>query len=153
MKRFWFSSNAAAEALCGGLVDVPLAQTGEGIAECELLKWYVKEVSLLKLIYDISIPRVCLNANYVNEFPKASVQLAPLYSVVFSCERTARAVVLSFQGDQVEEFQPLCEVQSDKATIEITSRYKGKVAQMLYVPGDIVKVRISNKQFLYKMLF
>jgi hypothetical protein len=24
---------------------VPLAQTGEGIAECELLKWFVKEVS------------------------------------------------------------------------------------------------------------
>lgn len=60
---------------------------------------------------------------------------------------------LSFQGDQVEEFQPLCEVQSDKATIEITSRYKGKVAQILFVPGDIVKVRISNEQFLYKMLF
>lgn len=28
-----------------GIVDVPLAQTGEGIAECELLKWYVQEVS------------------------------------------------------------------------------------------------------------
>jgi hypothetical protein len=30
-----------------GLIDVPLAQTGEGIAECELLKWFVKEVSLV----------------------------------------------------------------------------------------------------------
>jgi 2-oxoisovalerate dehydrogenase E2 component (dihydrolipoyl transacylase) len=29
----------------GGIVDVPLAQTGEGIAECELLKWFVQEVS------------------------------------------------------------------------------------------------------------
>lgn len=28
----------------GGVVDVPLAQTGEGIAECELLKWFVQEV-------------------------------------------------------------------------------------------------------------
>ncbi|XP_012827500.1 PREDICTED: lipoamide acyltransferase component of branched-chain alpha-keto acid dehydrogenase complex, mitochondrial [Erythranthe guttata] len=70
----------------GGVVDVPLAQTGEGIAECELLKWFVQE------------------------------------------------------GDQVEEFQPLCEVQSDKATIEITSRYKGKVYSLLHIPGNIVKV-------------
>ncbi|KAJ4836954.1 hypothetical protein Tsubulata_032315 [Turnera subulata] len=85
--RRWFSSQALADVAGSGVVDVPLAQTGEGIAECELLKWFVKE------------------------------------------------------GDVVEEFQPLCEVQSDKATIEITSRYKGKVVQVLYTPGDIVKVR------------
>lgn len=46
------------------------------------------------------------------------------------------------QGENVDEFQPLCEVQSDKATIEITSRYKGKVARIFYVPGDIVKVSV-----------
>lgn len=28
----------------GRMVEVPLAQTGEGIAECELLKWFVQEV-------------------------------------------------------------------------------------------------------------
>ncbi|GLT32518.1 hypothetical protein SLA2020_071810 [Shorea laevis] len=84
--RCCFSSQAVADISTGGVVDVPLAQTGEGIAECELLKWFVRE------------------------------------------------------GDEVEEFQQLCEVQSDKATIEITSRYKGKVAQIFYVPGDIVKV-------------
>ena len=44
------------------------------------------------------------------------------------------------QGDEVEEYQPLCEVQSDKATIEITSRYKGTVAKVLHTPGDIIKV-------------
>ncbi|KAA8527434.1 hypothetical protein F0562_034851 [Nyssa sinensis] len=86
MKRCNFSSHALVDLPVGGLVDVPLAQTGEGIAECELLKWFVQE------------------------------------------------------GNQVEEFQPLCEVQSDKATIEITSRYKGKVSQVLHVPGDVVKV-------------
>ncbi|GAU11182.1 hypothetical protein TSUD_198060 [Trifolium subterraneum] len=46
----------------------------------------------------------------------------------------------SIDGDYVEDFQPLCEVQSDKATIEITSRYKGKVSNILHGPGDIVKV-------------
>ncbi|CAN4106253.1 unnamed protein product [Withania somnifera] len=81
-----FSTQAALDLPAGGIIDIPLAQTGEGIAECELLKWFVQE------------------------------------------------------GDQVEEFQPLCEVQSDKATIEITSRYKGKISQILHVPGNIVKV-------------
>ncbi|KAH0728172.1 lipoamide acyltransferase component of branched-chain alpha-keto acid dehydrogenase complex, mitochondrial [Solanum tuberosum] len=81
-----FSTQAALDIPVGGIIDIPLAQTGEGIAECELIKWFVQE------------------------------------------------------GDQVEEFQPLCEVQSDKATIEITSRYKGKICQILHVPGSIVKV-------------
>lgn len=40
----------------------------------------------------------------------------------------------------MEEFQRLCEVQSDKATIEITSRFKGKIHKINFNPGDIVKV-------------
>ena len=52
------------------------------------------------------------------------------------------AALFILQGDQVDEFQPLCEVQSDKATIEITSRFKGKVHQIHFGPGDIVKVVI-----------
>lgn len=86
MRFRWFSSEAWVDVPSGAVVDVPLAQTGEGIAECELLKWFVEE------------------------------------------------------GDHVEEFQRLCEVQSDKATIEITSRFKGKILQILFLPGDIVKV-------------
>ncbi|KAL6989998.1 Dihydrolipoamide acetyltransferase component of pyruvate dehydrogenase complex [Sarracenia purpurea var. burkii] len=85
-RRCCLSTQALIDLALGGMVDVPLAQTGEGIAECELLKWFVQE------------------------------------------------------GDEIEEFQPLCEVQSDKATIEITSRYKGKVSQILHAPGNIVKV-------------
>ncbi|XP_071697331.1 lipoamide acyltransferase component of branched-chain alpha-keto acid dehydrogenase complex, mitochondrial-like [Rutidosis leptorrhynchoides] len=68
------------------MVDIPLAQPGERIDECELLKWFVQE------------------------------------------------------GDQLEEYQPPCEVQSHKATIEIKSRYNGKVANVLHIPGDIIKV-------------
>lgn len=86
IQRYCLSSNALADTPLAGIIDVPLAQTGEGIAECELLQWFV-------------------------------------------CE-----------GDDVEEFQPLCEVQSDKATIEITSRYKGKIYNLIHLPGNIVKV-------------
>ncbi|KAI4968223.1 hypothetical protein ZWY2020_005335 [Hordeum vulgare] len=87
----WLGTDASASASAAReppaeLVEVPLAQTGEGIAECELLRWFVSE------------------------------------------------------GDQVDEFQQLCEVQSDKATIEITSRFKGTVHQIQFAPGDIVKV-------------
>jgi hypothetical protein len=42
-RRFFASEASAAEA--SELVEVPLAQTGEGIAECELLRWFVAEVS------------------------------------------------------------------------------------------------------------
>lgn len=70
----------------GGVVEIPLAQTGEGIADCELIRWFVKE------------------------------------------------------GDMVDEFAPVCEVQSDKASVVITSRYKGQVSQIRFNPGDVVKV-------------
>ncbi|KAJ0937650.1 putative dihydrolipoyllysine-residue (2-methylpropanoyl)transferase [Helianthus annuus] len=39
------TSVAAALERVDNIIDIPLAQTGEGIAECELLKWFVKVVS------------------------------------------------------------------------------------------------------------
>jgi 2-oxoisovalerate dehydrogenase E2 component (dihydrolipoyl transacylase) len=41
-------------------------------------------------------------------------------------------------GDTVEEFDPVFEVQSDKATVEITSRYAGVVESVNFKLGDIV---------------
>eukprot|EP01119_Soliformovum_irregulare_P003712 TRINITY_DN1466_c0_g1_i1.p1 TRINITY_DN1466_c0_g1~~TRINITY_DN1466_c0_g1_i1.p1 ORF type:complete len:514 (-),score=141.72 TRINITY_DN1466_c0_g1_i1:61-1602(-) len=70
----------------GGVIPFLLADIGEGIAECELLKWHVKE------------------------------------------------------GDKIQQFEPLCEVQSDKATVEITSRYDGIVKKLYYKKGDMAKV-------------
>eukprot|EP00756_Hemistasia_phaeocysticola_P032743 Hpha_TRINITY_DN16427_c1_g1::TRINITY_DN16427_c1_g1_i1::g.163436::m.163436/K09699/DBT, bkdB; 2-oxoisovalerate dehydrogenase E2 component (dihydrolipoyl transacylase) len=37
------------------------------------------------------------------------------------------------EGDTVEEFQKLCDVQSDKASVEVTSPYAGKIVK-LYTP-------------------
>ena len=36
------------------------------------------------------------------------------------------------EGDTINEFDPLCEVQTDKATLPITSRYTGKVVKLHY---------------------
>lgn len=41
---------------------------------------------------------------------------------------------------RVEEFSPLCEVQSDKASVEITSRFAGVVKRLHYDAGEMAKV-------------
>ncbi|KAJ3332040.1 hypothetical protein HDU76_001498 [Blyttiomyces sp. JEL0837] len=43
-------------------------------------------------------------------------------------------------GDRIEQFSKICEVQSDKAAVEITSRYDGVVSKLLYKPGDMARV-------------
>eukprot|EP01135_Chromosphaera_perkinsii_P004189 Nk52_evm8s271 gene=Nk52_evmTU8s271 len=63
-----------------------LADIGEGIAEAELLQWFVKP------------------------------------------------------GDHVSEFDKICEVQSDKATVEITSRYEGEIKKLYYDVSEMAKV-------------
>jgi 2-oxoisovalerate dehydrogenase E2 component (dihydrolipoyl transacylase) len=68
-----------------------LADIGEGIAEVELMSWFVKV------------------------------------------------------GDVVKSFDRICEVQSDKATVEITSRYDGVVSAIHHNVGDIVKVQRDNR--------
>lgn len=46
----------------------------------------------------------------------------------------------------VAEFDRLCEVQSDKASIEITSRYSGRVVKVHHAKGDVVKVGAAPRQ-------
>ncbi|KAF8168548.1 CoA-dependent acyltransferase [Crassisporium funariophilum] len=63
-----------------------LADIGEGITECEVVKWSIKPLST------------------------------------------------------VQAFDPLCEVQSDKASVEITSPFDGVVKELLVQEGEIAKV-------------
>src|SRR5690606_25773279 len=44
------------------------------------------------------------------------------------------------EGDTVTEDQPIMEVQTDKAAVEITSPVNGKVVKLFGQPGDILKV-------------
>ncbi|KAL1747349.1 2-oxoacid dehydrogenases acyltransferase-domain-containing protein [Schizophyllum fasciatum] len=73
-------------ALWKSLQRFKLADIGEGITECEVIKWNVK--------------------------PKSPIA----------------------------SFDPLCEVQSDKASVEITSPFDGVVTELLVQEGEIAKV-------------
>lgn len=66
--------------------DFILPDIGEGIVECELVKWLVSE------------------------------------------------------GDLIEEDQPVAEVMTDKALVEIPASYKGRVTRLYYKEGDIARV-------------
>ncbi|MCL1477655.1 MAG: 2-oxo acid dehydrogenase subunit E2 [Marinobacter sp.] len=66
--------------------DFILPDIGEGIVECELVKWLVSE------------------------------------------------------GDMIEEDQPVVEVMTDKALVEIPAPHKGQIKRLYYKEGDIAKV-------------
>ncbi|KAL3792465.1 hypothetical protein ACHAW5_010942 [Stephanodiscus triporus] len=70
----------------GASIPFLLADIGEGIAEVELLQWFVSP------------------------------------------------------GDRVRQFDRVCEVQSDKASVEITSRYDGVVTELCGNVGDVMRV-------------
>ncbi|KAL2784638.1 2-oxoacid dehydrogenases acyltransferase-domain-containing protein [Aspergillus keveii] len=43
-------------------------------------------------------------------------------------------------GDRVEQFEPICEVQSDKASVEITSRYDGVITAIHHEADEMATV-------------
>ena len=44
------------------------------------------------------------------------------------------------EGDTVEEDQPVAEVMTDKATVQIPAIHSGVITRLYYKPGDIAKV-------------
>ena len=44
------------------------------------------------------------------------------------------------EGDKVSQFDSICEVQSDKASVTITSRYDGVIRRLHYAADDTALV-------------
>ncbi|EGD75277.1 dihydrolipoyl transacylase [Salpingoeca rosetta] len=58
-------------------------------------------------------------------------------------EGIAQATLLEWhvsEGDHVNQFDPVCDVASDKANVDISSRYDGKVVKLHYEVGEMAIV-------------
>ncbi|MCY7294129.1 dihydrolipoyllysine-residue acetyltransferase [Alteromonas sp. a30] len=80
------SQQSAPSTASSGIEDFILPDIGEGIVECELVKWHIQE------------------------------------------------------GDMIQEDQPVAEVMTDKAVVEIPAKHTGKVVRLYYQQGEIAKV-------------
>lgn len=104
--------HTSAAPKASSIISFPLAQTGEGIKECELTEWYVQVRT-----HRLKLPSGCQGC---------------LLKFCLQCTLQA--------GSRVEEFEKICEVQSDKAAVEITSRYPGVIKKLHHSTGDLVQV-------------
>ena len=58
------------------------------------------------------------------------------------CKSHNYSIVVRYvkEGDHVNQFDSICEVQSDKASVTITSRYDGIIKKICYEVDDIALV-------------
>ena len=143
--RFYSSSSRAL-----GKQPFLLADIGEGIAEVELLQWFVAEgdtISQVRLedkLQDMQCEQLlCVKQDFYDAFRAVGIVAAlvavrvPLcvFALLFMCLQAVLG------GSHIHiQFDRVCEVQSDKATVEITSRYDGKILSLNGAVGDMMQV-------------
>jgi 2-oxoisovalerate dehydrogenase E2 component (dihydrolipoyl transacylase) len=88
-----------------------LSDIGEGIHEVTVKEWYVKQLSA-----------------FISNFS---------FLLILFLHTQNRFVE---EGQVVNQFDNICEVQSDKASVTITSRYDGKITKLYYSVDDIALV-------------
>lgn len=172
--------------------DFILPDIGEGIVECELVEWLVKEGDSIvedQPICDVmtdkalvQIPAIFNGVVTKLYYAKGDIAKvhAPLFEMAVAGEAaptpapaavvatapTAAAVAVSGtvvedfllpdigegivecevvdwlvkEGDIIAEDQPICDVMTDKALVQIPAKYAGKVLKLYTAKGDIAKV-------------
>ena len=168
--------------------DFILPDIGEGIVECEIVEWLVKEGDRItedQPVCDVMTDKalVQIPAVYdgvVTKLYYAKGDIAKVHAPLFEMdtEGAAPAVAASSapaqtpaavatgkqledfilpdigegiveceivewlikEGDMLAEDQPVCDVMTDKALVQIPAKYAGKVVKLHYAKGEIAKV-------------
>jgi 2-oxoisovalerate dehydrogenase E2 component (dihydrolipoyl transacylase) len=169
--------------------DFILPDIGEGIVECEIVEWLVKEGDRIaedQPVCDVMTDKalVQIPAVYdgvVTKLYYAKGDIAKVHAPLFEMDtdavapaatpasapaQTAPAAVatgkqledfilpdigegiveceivewLIKEGDVLAEDQPVCDVMTDKALVQIPAKYAGKVVKLHYAKGEIAKV-------------
>jgi 2-oxoisovalerate dehydrogenase E2 component (dihydrolipoyl transacylase) len=169
--------------------DFILPDIGEGIVECEIVEWLVKEGDRIaedQPVCDVMTDKalVQIPAVYdgvVTKLYYAKGDIAKVHAPLFEMDtdgaapavaassapaQTAPVTVatgkqledfilpdigegiveceivewLIKEGDVLAEDQPVCDVMTDKALVQIPAKYAGKVVKLHYAKGEIAKV-------------
>jgi len=173
--------------------DFILPDIGEGIVECEIVEWLVKEGDVIKedqpvcdvmtdkalvqipAVYDGVVSKLYYAKGDIAKVhaplfemevaggaaaPQATTSTsttvaAPVAAVSANSEITEDFILpdigegiveceivdwLVAEGDTIAEDQPVCDVMTDKALVQIPAKYAGVVSKLYYAKGDIAKV-------------
>lgn len=168
--------------------DFILPDIGEGIVECEIVEWLVKEgdritedqpvcdvmtdkaLVQIPAVYDGVVTKLYYAKGDIAKvhaplFEMDTEGAAPAVAAVSAPVQTPAAVTsgkqledfilpdigegiveceivewLIKEGDVLAEDQPVCDVMTDKALVQIPAKYAGKVVKLYYAKGEIAKV-------------
>lgn len=169
-------------------IDFILPDIGEGIVECELVEWLVKEGDIIAedqpvadVMTDKALVQIpAMHSGKVDKLYYQQGDIAKVHAPLFAMtpeEQTSNAVEavedttqvaeqqviteredfilpdigegivecelvewLVNEGDIIEEDQPVADVMTDKALVQIPAMYAGTVTKLYYAKGDIAKV-------------
>lgn len=168
--------------------DFILPDIGEGIVECEIVEWLVKEGDRItedQPVCDVMTDKalVQIPAVYdgvVTKLYYAKGDIAKVHAPLFEMDTEGGAPAVAAapapsatpavtgsgkqledfilpdigegiveceivewlikEGDVLAEDQPVCDVMTDKALVQIPAKYAGKVVKLHYAKGEIAKV-------------